>query len=565
MADTLSYISYDFDDVKQELIDRLKVNDAWKDTYESSTGMMIIEFYAYVANLILYLLERRAEECFIATAQNKSSVINLVKLINYSPKRKVSATGTLQFSIAATSTKIIYISKYTECQSVDGVKYLTNKDVSIPPVALSATADGVQGELIDQLFTSDGIANQEFSITDTAVEDTNYFVYVDDEEWTEVSTFISSTSTSKHYRLVHELDDTLTLIFGDNVRGMIPVSGAEIKFEYIRSDGVDGNVYQTGRITTVNDKVYNEDGTEVTVTVTNPTTFTGGDNAEDIEEIRSEAPKVFATGDRAVTRDDFKAILRNYPSIADANAWGENEEDAPDYDMLNRVNLCIVLEDWKYPTTSFITTLGTYLYTKSTLTVKYESILATFLNVIPTIELFVEAGYSLSKAQADTEAILATRFVLGSTTKLGTSQKLSNLVAYVDDLASVAYHHMTLEIRRDLTASLASGYDYSYVLEAVPIKAGSVKVYANIAGTGNDVLMATDDSNEAFTDSSSSYVVTGTIDYTTGEVNVEFEPDTYISGVYIRYQQDADGDIDVTENQICELYEVDITAIQYAT
>jgi hypothetical protein len=91
----LDYANYDFDTLTQQLIDRLKANpdSPWKDTYRSSTGQMLIELYAYIANLVLYYIERRAEESYIETAQLKSSVVNLVRLVGYIPNRAVSATG----------------------------------------------------------------------------------------------------------------------------------------------------------------------------------------------------------------------------------------------------------------------------------------------------------------------------------------------------------------------------------------------------------------------------------------------------------------------------------------
>lgn len=561
----LNYTSYDHDALVAQLTNRLKATNAWKDTYESSTGQMIIEFYAFVGNLVLFIIERRAEECFIDTAQNRSSILNLVKLINYSPKRKISAIGSLKFTLSAAHSSIVYVPKYTQCQTADGVKYLTNRAASILPGATSVTIGGVQGELITLLLTSDGTAGQEFTISDTAVEDSNYTVYIDDERWTEVSTFISSGNTSKHYRLVHELDDTLTLVFGDDIRGMVPSIGAVVKFEYIRSSGADGNVYQTDLITTLDDSIYDEDETVVSdISVTNSTTFTGGDNEEGMEEIRSEAPKVFSTGDRAVTRNDFIAILKNYPSIAEANVWGENEETSPDYDMFNTVKLCVILEDWKHPTDAFKTALATYLYAVSMLTVKYEFIEATFLDVLPSLDVLVNTDYALSAAQSDIETALAAQFVLGTTSQLGISKKYSNLVRVVDNLDSVNYHHMTLKIRKNLTATYESGYDYGETLDALPIKPGSVEIYAD-TDSGDDVLMARDDEAGEFTDLSSNYAVTGYINYTTGVVGVEFEPDTFISNVYVKYQQDEDGDIVPGEKQICKLYDVEITEIGYVS
>ncbi len=83
MPNVLNYAGdYSFDAMVTALENRLKATDAWRDTYESATGQMLIEFHAYVANMVLFYLERRAEESYWATAQNKSSLINLARLIN---------------------------------------------------------------------------------------------------------------------------------------------------------------------------------------------------------------------------------------------------------------------------------------------------------------------------------------------------------------------------------------------------------------------------------------------------------------------------------------------------
>jgi hypothetical protein len=556
----LSYTNYDFDALKTELINRLKVTDAWKDTYESGTGTMIIEFYAYIGELLLYYLERRAEESYLATAQNKSSVLNIIKLIRYSPKRKVSAVGSLRITLSEASSAIVYVPKYTVCQTASGINYMINRDVSIISPNLSVVAEGIQGVKIDSQYTGDGSISQSFAVNDTSVENTNYTVLVEGEEWTEVSTFISSVGTSKHYRVEHEIDDTLTFHFGDNVRGLAPAYADTIIFRYVRSDGLAGNVYQQDKIVTLVDAIYDEDSVEVDATITNTTTFTAGDDAEDIEEIRSEAPQVFQTGDRAVTRADFRAILTNYPSIADANAWGENEESPPNYNMFNTAKLCIVLEDWQHPTDSFKTTLGIYLYLLSVLTIKYEYQEATFIEVVPTLDVLVNLNYSLSAVQAEIATTLAEQFTLGTTSKLGISQNYSNVVHSIDELAGVNHHHLELQIRKNLTAG--GGYDWTGVLDAVHIKRGSVYVYAQ-SGGGTDHIMAYDDEAGNFTDASSSYTVTGDVDYDTGVIGIDFDPDTDISGVYARYQQNSLGDVDVLENQICKLYEVDVTAIGY--
>ena len=513
--------------------------------------------------MILYYLERRAEECYIATALNKSSVINLVKLINYTPKRRISSQGSLTFTLAAAATKIVHFPKYTTCQTVDGTLYVTDKDVSIIPPSSSVIATGIQGKKLDLSFSSDGSVNQEFAISDTAVENTNYSVLISGATWTQVSTFISSVATSEHYRLVHELNDTLTLIFGDGVRGKIPTSGLTITFRYVQTDGLSGNVYQTGKIITLNDAIYDEDGAvQSDIVVTNSTTFTAGDDAEGIEEIRTEAPQVFSTGDRAVTRQDFRYILNNYPSVADSNAWGENEESPPNYNLFNTAKLSVILEDWQHPTDSFKDTLGAYLYNLSMLTVKYDFVQAYILNVVVLVVIKVNLAYSLSAVQALVETAITNRFVLGSTTKLGISKKYSNIVRYCDEIAGVGYLHLVLEIRKNLTIDYEPTYDYGGVLDASPVKNDSVKLYAQTGG-GVDHLMAVGNTGGTWTDASSDYTIDGYLTYSTGAIGIRFTPNTGLSGVYVRYQQDVGGDIDISQNQICKLYEIDVASIGY--
>jgi len=125
MANVLNYVNYDFDNLVLQLQNRLKNKEAWQDIYRSSTGEMLIELLAYVLNLGMYYTERRAEESYLPTAQLRSSVKNLVALLNYTPKRKTSSTGNLTFSIAEASDKIVYIPKYTVCKDAAGLGFLT--------------------------------------------------------------------------------------------------------------------------------------------------------------------------------------------------------------------------------------------------------------------------------------------------------------------------------------------------------------------------------------------------------------------------------------------------------
>lgn len=165
----LDYTDYDFDQLVSQLIDRLQTNSAaWKDTYRSATAMMLIELFSYIGNMNNYYIERSAEERFIGTAQLRSSVVNLVKLLNYTPKRKVSSIGNLVFTLTAPAAKKIFLPKYTEAQTSEGVKFLISSDSVILVGQTSLSVPGMQGEVVDISVTADGSTNFEYTIEDTA-------------------------------------------------------------------------------------------------------------------------------------------------------------------------------------------------------------------------------------------------------------------------------------------------------------------------------------------------------------------------------------------------------------
>lgn len=579
MANELSYVTYDYQELVRQLQDRLKAKATWKDTYASATGETLIELQAYVANLMLYYIERRAEECYIGTANNKSSIVNLVRLLNYTPKRNVSAIGNVQFSIATSALGYIYIDQYTRIKTAAGVEFITTTQGTIEPGQTdSAEIVAIQGTLQEMTVYSDGSLYQEVRISSTQVENNThdgidtFRVFINGKEWTKVSSFLSSGPASEHYILRPELDDTVTVVFGDSIQGKTPSNGDEILIRYIESDGVDGNVYELDKVTTVvvptvtytyvDTNGITQTGTK-TLTVTNTGTIVGGDDAESAEEIREEAPNVFKTGDRLVTKEDFESFLYNYPSVAEASVWGENEEDAPNYDMFNTLKIVLLLQEWQLPTTDLKAMISTALRELSMLTVKYEYVDAVIFNIIPVIDVIVNKRYTLSNTQAEIEAILQDQFILGDTASFAEHKRLSNLVQKVDNLTSVNYIHMVLEIRQSLTASDTVLYDTT--LSSSSIKAGTVKLYVGTTHIATDLQR--DDSSQIgdFVLVDDSYSVVGTVDYSTGVVSVEvLHPDPGES-VYVRYQQDNDGDVLVDNEGICKLHSVDITSIAYAS
>lgn len=545
---SLNYANYDFDTLKQQLRDILKVKNPVWDSYESSTVTTLIELFCYVAELQMYYIERQAQETYIETAQKRSSLINLAKLLNYQPARNISAVGTLRFYLSSAHTKNIYIPKFTSVSNSDGTKFITLDELTLYAGSTSVSGQGAQGQLIETEVVSDGSSGFEVNISDTLVENSRVFVYVDDVLWTKVSSFVESTTTDLHYRIIQNTDNTISVVFGDGTYGKKPPSSSIVKVQHIRSNGVDGNIYSTNIITTLDDTIYDIDGDIQTVSVTNSTTFLGGSDAETNDQLRYNAPRVFATGDRAVTKSDYISILGTYPSIATSNVWGENEETPPNSDYFNKVRICLLLQNWITASADFKQEISDFLEGKAQITVQYEFVDPTIINLEAVVDAWVQSDNSLSTVEAAIKAELDDLFELG-TIKIGTSVRYSDIVRAIDEVAGVDYHNTKLVLKELIGSGDGNTDEFEFTLNMPRIKDKSVEIYdedtlVGVSGSVDGSTTFTDSSSEARSGTANGNVklstrqsmfgltagyFDGTGDYVTYDIDTEFD---FNSGVW---------------------------------
>ena len=65
----------------------------WTDRSEADPGVLLIELFAYMGDVLAYYLDRVASESFLATATEPRSVLNLLRLIGYQLNPPVAATN----------------------------------------------------------------------------------------------------------------------------------------------------------------------------------------------------------------------------------------------------------------------------------------------------------------------------------------------------------------------------------------------------------------------------------------------------------------------------------------
>jgi len=104
----VNFTSYDYDTVKESLIQYLKIYHAehFNDFIESSELMAILELFAYVAELLAYRVDTMSHENFITTAQRKQSILRLARLISYRASRNIPARGLVKIGTVRTTEDV---------------------------------------------------------------------------------------------------------------------------------------------------------------------------------------------------------------------------------------------------------------------------------------------------------------------------------------------------------------------------------------------------------------------------------------------------------------------------
>lgn len=577
----LNFAQYDFTDLLAQLNALMRRTVSW-DAFKSGTGQMLMELYAYVGTLIGYYTERRAEESYLLTARNRSSLLNLAALVGYQPQLRTSAAATVPdtgtppvvLSIATNPySSNLVVPRGTRLRTADEVDFYVTTDTFIPPgvTSLSVGLDVIQGTrtVRDDIATTSA-AGFSIVLSDANIENTPPKVSVGATPvtrvvWTWVPSFKGYGPEDTVYKTQVNSDDSVTIVFGDGVRGAIPTTLVSV--EYTISDGLAGNVTSTGALTTVVDALYlasdTYQTTPITVTLTNTAELLGGADIETNDQIRDLAPAVFATGDRAVTAADCRTIVNNIGGVTDSVFWGEYdiEQDGGtvDYTKMNTVYYSAIADDWSAPSSAYQDAIEALLREKGMMSILYSYVAPTEIDVVFQIKLRATTQTNLTNLYAQVVALIQAEFVLGTTSLLGVSKYRSVMTQLVQSLLGVVYVHLDMYVRTTIppgaaTINITPPFTKP-TAQTNNIVPGSVKLY--LWDGAQTSLAAIDDGAGNLIWYASPYA--GHVHYDTGVVSITSGTVAGTAGTsYVLVQQDntlADltGDLNLSRTQIARV------------
>jgi hypothetical protein len=190
-----------------------------------------------------------------------------------------------------------------------------------------------QGSMKSLSWIWDSNIQQQFFVPDSGCDRATLTLSVNGVHWENNQNLSELLPDSLTYFIQEGLDSVTEIYFGNDIFGKIPRDGYDIEIMYLSTNGEPGNYISTVQnqvfaLTNAIDGIY--DTNKVTIETINISSL--GTEKENIETIRTTAPKSYERQNRAVTAEDYKTILvEKYPNIDSISVWGGEDNDPPQY------------------------------------------------------------------------------------------------------------------------------------------------------------------------------------------------------------------------------------------
>ena len=516
-----NFANLDFDQVKTTLIEYIQSSSDFTDyNFEGSNLSSIIDLLAYNTYITSYNANMVANEVFIDSATLRENVVSLARNIGYVPRSRKAARATVSFYVDTTNINPAPASLTLKAGPVAGTSgtfgnnsYIFSilEDITVPVVDGTASFNDIkvyQGTLLNSSYTySSQDPNQKFIIPNSGVDTELISVTVRPNEQSTIShkyslqdSLFNIDSTSRVYYIQEIEDERYQIFFGDGIFGRALEDGNFITINYITTAGDGGNGVSSfsfnGRIT------YTRNAADYTVTsgislLTTGLISSGGEMIESVDSIKKYAPRIYASQNRALTANDYEALIPSkiYPETESISVFGGEDLVPPQY---GKVFISI-----KPRTGDFLPNL-----TKEDIKMKLKKYAVA--GIVPEIldlkYLFIEVDSKVyyNTNQAPSAAYVSTIVQNNANkyaesvemNKYGAKFKYSKFLKVIDDSSAAVTSNITIvRMRRDLRVALNTWAEYSIgfgneffirSMSGYNIKSSAFR----IAGLSQDVYMS---------------------------------------------------------------------------
>ena len=340
----------DFAEIKLGLKQYMREQTDFTDyDFEGSAISQILDVLAYNTYYTAFNTNMVVNEMFLDSATLRDNVVSLAKQLGYTPKSITSpkASASMALTFSGTAPAEVSIKK--------GSGFVTNFDGSLYRYILK---ENMRVSVANSVATFTDIPIYEGSqiTTSSLVNSTNSQRFIIDNSGVDINTLsvkilqspnssifteykqannILDVGANDNVYFISEIDDEkYEIFFGDGILGKKLEPNNVVSISYIVTNGPKTNGAKTF---TFNGLMEDENGTTITLpfsisSINTTSVASGGADIETIDKIKYNAPKFYGSQNRAVTGNDYKAIVRNlYPAISDVIVFGGEDQVPPAY------------------------------------------------------------------------------------------------------------------------------------------------------------------------------------------------------------------------------------------
>ena len=469
----------DFEQIKVSLKEYMRSQSDFSDyDFEGSALATILDTLAYNTYYTAFNTNMVVNEMFIDSATLRDNVVAIAKQLGYRPKSATSPTAYVSFSVnytnATTDTELILQAGTGFVSSYDNniYSYIATNDVTGQVANNVATFTDVpirEGTLLTNTFTVNSAIKSQRFILDNRDIDTNTIrvqVYPGggsfNEEYKVADNILGVDGNSKVFFVDEIEDQRYEILLGDGVLGKKVGNNSRVEVSYITTSGAESNGVKTFVFTGV---VQNPNGVSpnaFTTTITSSTASSGGEAVESTSKIKYTAPKAYGTQDRAVTAQDYEAIVRQvYPATSDIIIFGGEDQDPPEY---GKVFIVLKPSDASYLTSLTKSQIVSDLKKYVVASVEPKIVDPSILFVEITSKIFYNSGMTDQRpAQIRDKTISSVQSYIdiSDTEKFNGKFRYSKFVGVIDDAdPSINSNLTSVMMRKDFYPQLNSTFYY---------------------------------------------------------------------------------------------------------
>lgn len=578
----------DFQDLKNTLKSYLKTQDRFNDyDFEGSNMSILLDLLTYNTYMNSFYLNMVGNEMFLDTAQIRDSVVSHAKELNYVPRSFSSSVATISLELTTTDTsqRSVTIPKGTTFSTRIGDRsFIFSTDQNIVVTDVTTNANGsltftsgnikiYEGSYYTDTYTVNSQNPVKYLITNRQVDISSVGVTVIEDigatthYYNRASSLFNLNENSKVYFIQGASNDQYEVVFGDGVIGRKPLENAIIVIEYRISNGELPN----GAFQFTPDNAI--DGiTNIGITVVEKAS--SGSVMESIDSIKYNAPRHFATQERAVTTEDYEnLLLANFPEINAVVAYGGEEVDPPQY---GKVFVSVDIRDVDGLPSSKIDQYYKFLKPRSPVAI--DPVFVDPDDIYIFCETIVKYNINLTGLNVDDIKTLVTSSILSfaqtNLNNFNRTLRYSKLVNAIDNAHPAivsnetivkavklfspetgVYKNATIDFGLPLTPlareSGENQSEHKHTLESSVFTYGGQQAYLEDDGEGKLFIMSTREHT--------TIAEVGTIDYSTGTLRItNFKVDSYPGNSIKFYASTQSMDISATKNTVLHIVDSDI-------